>query len=299
MAQNFSSTLFCLLVFSFLTSCGADENDLELPGQLLLRDNEKLVILDGSGNIMSKFDVLASGSHWSPDGQRIVFNDSEFNISILELETGQQTRLFVAQGPFYPHVYDWSPNGQEITFIEGLSDEKGLGLYIVDAAGKSTPRLIWKCEYQCEHFQWASDEQHIFISERLPCENQQDLTRLIKVNARTGVADVLFTLDMYVHDVRWNPGEELVALVSYGEGTFIFDKNGRLQHLVTADDVGGLYWSPDGKWLAFNHIVLDPRSEQVADVYNVQTKEIQRLYPRGRKGIFEKAHHPYVLGWRE
>jgi Tol biopolymer transport system component len=288
--------------FMLLTSCKAGKERLELPGQLLLRDNGKLVIVDGSGSVKMKLDSPGYGVRWSFDGKYIVFRDSsEFDFRVLELETGHQVKILEDQVPFYPHFADWSPTGQEVALMGALRDENTLGLYIADIIGTSPPYLTWKCEYWCRDFQWSSDGQHIIISENLPRGDSGGLARVIKVNIRTGQAALVFSIDRSIDEMRWNPVEERVAIVSYGEGTFLLDKDGQEQLQIVPDDVGDMIWSPDGKWLAFNQEVFAPKPRTVVNVYNVETGEIQRLHPRDGGGNFliSSQRLSHVLGWRE
>lgn len=299
--------LFCSIAlfaatFALLTNCRASKARLELPGQLLLRDNDKLVILDGSGSIKTKIDSPGYGVRWSSDGRYIVFRDSsEFDFRILDLETGHQIQLLGDQVPFHPHFAEWSPTGQEIALMGALRDEQNaLGLYIVDTGGTFAPYLIWKCEYWCRDFQWSSDGQHIIIAEYLPSGDSQGLARVIKVNIRARQAIPVFSIDRSIDEMCWNPAEKQVAIVSYGEGTFLLDKDGQEQLQINPDDVSDMVWSPDGKWLAFNQEIFDPKPGIVVNVYNVETRKTQRLYPHDDGGWdLGISSRRLVLGWRE
>lgn len=70
---------------------------------------------------------------FSPDGKRLAMYDSLNNaIRILELETSQESAIPTA----YPGVGDWSPNGEELIFIDlvpGLL-EPNVAIYIVNFA---------------------------------------------------------------------------------------------------------------------------------------------------------------------
>jgi TolB protein len=91
---------------------------------------------DGTGvvNLTNHGAYDASGD-WSPDGTRILFwsdRDTGFmDVYVMEIESGQVTRLTDSSTGTEHKVPVWSPNGQKIAFV------RGDGLYRMNADGSN------------------------------------------------------------------------------------------------------------------------------------------------------------------
>lgn len=275
------------IMFSLLTSC-QKQNETSLPGQLLLRSDDKLAVLD-SGEIQSKFDLQVHGAKWSQDGQHIAFKDSEGDISIFTLNGEQQTKL-VDGGELYIRGFDWSADGQKIAFVASPQSDPGWGLYIVDVLNPFHPYKIWACEYDCAHPNWLSDEQYIILSERVPSPSRERLTQVKQVNIETGEFVVLFSIERTLTSLQSNRLETQIALTDQGHSRelVVLDMNGKNPKTI-ATNIGEVVWSPDGKWLAFNKI---QGSQMFVGVYNLETEETKKIYSKS-------FSVNYVLDWRE
>ena len=88
----------------------------------------KTIPVEG-GETMDLVNNVQYGRHsqlaWSPDGSRIAYNaESESKIWITTLATGEKTALETGlPEDFYVIEFDWSPDGEKITFMTTSGDE--------------------------------------------------------------------------------------------------------------------------------------------------------------------------------
>lgn len=152
---------------------------------------------------------------FSPDGKRLAIYDSVNNaIRILELETSQESAIPTA----YPGVGDWSPNGEELIFIDLVPGilEPNVAIYIVNFAQQDLrPALgdfIPNMDYDPP--QWSPDGDWIAYSTR-PVD--AGISKSIWVKKLTDGDLFMITDDPTATFVgyRWDPWGEQLAFQRY------------------------------------------------------------------------------------
>jgi Tol biopolymer transport system component len=148
---------------------------------------------------------------FSPDGKRLAMYDSVNNaIRILELETSQESVIPTA----YPGVGDWSPNGEELIFIDLVPGilEPNVAIFIVNfslqevhpALGDFIPNMDY------DPPQWSPDGEWIAYATR-PVDS--GISKTIWVKNLTQGDPFMLTDEPSATFVgyRWDPwGERLV-----------------------------------------------------------------------------------------
>lgn len=115
---------------------------------------------------------------FSPDGKNIVFDRSfrendalKVGIYVLNIRTLQMEEIHQSQ--IRPNTCDWSPDGKQIIFSEGITIGGGGGtIWIIGADGHNPRRLIPAPVLQADNFvihrndpRWSPDGQQIVFTE--------------------------------------------------------------------------------------------------------------------------------------
>lgn len=188
---------------------------------------------------------------WSADRQHIAFasnrdDGGSANLYVVDADGGNLIRLSDHDG--FDYSPDWSPDGRRIAF---LSDRDGFyELYVMGSDGSNVQRLthLEKGEGRLCCPDWSPDgAQVVFMVLNPP---------------RTPVLQVL---DMATGEVRslgrgglprWSPDGTRIAFFGPGMQVWVMRADGSERRQVS--DVPGLAtypsWSPDGKWIVFNHV---------------------------------------------
>jgi len=117
------------------TSLGMRESGEEYGDEYGDKDQIYISSIDGSNPVnITKHNSNNNNPHWSPDGEKIVF-DSDRNfrdghdLFVVDIETEHTYQLTTGIGSYY--TADWSPDGQLIVF--GANFGYGSDFYIIDA----------------------------------------------------------------------------------------------------------------------------------------------------------------------
>ena len=176
---------------------------------------------------------------WSHDGSKIAYN-AEGKIWITTLATGEKTDLKTGLPEnFYASEFDWSPDGQKITFMTTSGDEPEFWL----------------------------------ISNFLPLEKLAQKNEVAKASLIPKFTKIKIPTKLS-GSIQLSPDGKDLALVSDKKlwimplkGNLGPDLPGKPVQLNTEGiqvENSGLSWSHDGKWIAFNEFPLKgrPANEQ-------------------------------------
>jgi|tagenome__1003787_1003787.scaffolds.fasta_scaffold20987246_4 Tol biopolymer transport system component len=158
---------------------------------------------------------------WSPDGSRLAFFAAQpagqvpgNDVSILDLATGEVTRLYAADGYWWDQIA-WSPDGSQLALAGRLpKPDSAVAIYLLPLGGG--PLSLLKKNVTTEFMDWAPDSSRLAFSVR---NNPWPADR---------------------GDYQWDIG----VINADGSGDRqLTDRPGWDNFPV---------WSPDGQWIAFS-----------------------------------------------
>ncbi len=226
--------------------------------------------------------VFGNGS-LSPDATKLVYNDADNHIFIMDISTGQHIQLTNGSSDSMPL---WSPDGTKIAFLR--QTEKGLNLFVMDGNGKNV-RALTDTTDNHSLIGWMNDSQRLVFSTWGSQKNQ-----IQTLDVGSGVVHLLITTSR-----PWNIGAAISLdgdWIAYVDkvpgrrmpGIFISHLDGTEERLLVqleAWGVGELLWSPDGNWLAFSALDMNAMlPESVPALVNVRTCQVV-LLPHLNGGI--------------
>jgi Tol biopolymer transport system component len=259
-----------------LSRCGNFET--EDPDRFIVSEyGKRLLVVDYSGNVKQTFDFDVRDTSWSPDGNQIAFADRQNNLGILEIESGKVTHLEVGTVTSFTQYLRWSPDGRQLAFISEPEQERwSVGL--IQLTKPLGVTLSKSCDYECRDPNWLPDGSGLIYTEDLGVQSDDLVTRVRKLNIKTGAVNTLFSTNHGMTVMRLSPDGTQLAMVAHGEGGryYLSDLNGQVQPLpLSAADF--VCWVKDGGNLAFTGWV---GGTTATFIYNLEHQTTRRLYPQ-------------------
>ncbi len=205
---------------------------------------------DGVGGVSTSLVRFAGGGGetaspaWSPDGAWIVYaSDQDGTMDIWKRPVGGGEAVRITGPPHKEWSPDWSPDGRSIAFA---SDADGGGIYLVPAGGGAASRVAgfgsnpkWSPDGKQLAFDWHGDIYLTSVS-----DSGVEPRALV-----TGTGNAPYA--------TWSPdGRHIVFWHETKVDLFIVPAAGgrprRLGLVPTGEEVSGLSWSEDGKWLVYS-----------------------------------------------
>jgi Tol biopolymer transport system component len=206
-------------------------------------------------NLTNTPDAIESLPSWSPDSKRIafaVFAPPSFDISLMDADGGNQTKLTSEQGTC--EELAWSPVGGKVSYTWYSEDEQGpegicRDICLVNTGDSKRINLTDSPEYDDRDASWSPDGSKIAFSSRRQVVDQQiyvmedDGRQLIKLTS--GESSNYFP--------SWSPDGKKIAYTSsgpYPKGSdiYIIDANGsNIINLTDTPDIDDYLpvWSPE------------------------------------------------------
>jgi Tol biopolymer transport system component len=118
--------------------------------------------IDGSGR-----EWLAKGgsARWSRDGSQVAFAWQHI-LRLIDLESGEQNILLAAQFQENLVAFDWSPDDQQIAFVNRRKTDNARKLFLVDTRGASPEAQIVPIPNGKlgSHLSWSPDGKQLAIA---------------------------------------------------------------------------------------------------------------------------------------
>ncbi len=175
------------------------------------------------------------------------FNLSDLNIYRTSLQ--RQMTLAITHNPNNDFLPDWSADGQSIAFV---SDRDGYySIYISDAQGNHTRRLIDDSSDNQYNPVWSPDGQHIaYIKE------EKGYGQIMLYDVATGTAQSLTDSYRTHTSPIWSPDGKNITFVSDLDerwNTKIYNLNvaTRIISPILVGSATNPIWSPDGRYLLY------------------------------------------------
>jgi Tol biopolymer transport system component/DNA-binding winged helix-turn-helix (wHTH) protein len=244
-------------------------------------DDPSVYLADADGGNEKKLPFIPAGSHWSPDGQRLVYQGSiikngekDWDIFVYDVSSGRSTNL--TNNPALDADPSWSPNGKEVVFNSNRSGN--FEIYIMNSDGSGIRQLT-------EHPAWDSHPafspdgtQIVFNSNR---ENADSDVYLMNADGGGAVRVVDWENNEEIGPGCWSPDGTKIAFVSDRSGnddiyvTNVEPLRPRLLHSDGDQNISEAVYSHDGKQLAYQAELPDKSGE--LRVLDLESREVRTL----------------------
>jgi len=214
----------------------------------------QLTWFDRKGNVLGHlgepglyYDVALS-----PDGkQAAVYQPSDqYDIWLYDLARGGKTRFTFT--PTFDRYPIWSPDGRQIAYCSGKSNNTDIGIYRKPSNGAGEPELLLKTgEISCPE-DWSRDGKYLMYSTLDSNQTKSDLW-VLPMSGKPGDAKPMLYLQSHFMQLQahFSPDGRWVAYSS--------NESGKWEVYVRPFTPGGASPAGDGKWMISNGNGMEPR----------------------------------------
>jgi Tol biopolymer transport system component len=232
----------------------------------------------------------------SPDGQKVAFvgrKGEESDVYLVDLQGGTPKRLSQDLDVYHPA---WSPQGQHLSYLrlpaadeQGGEQSEGLVDLLRPVVLRNLTEALRFDEFEGSGAPQFINEETVFLVQTDENETIQALWRL-NLDSTTGEQIALPRVDFdpyFCHPAISPDGQNLayVSLSDKGEGHLVQTLTGDIlarwgPHEPLGSDVPfpPPVWSPDGRWVLFEHTDLSEGDQAGLWVTEVETGQSWRLY---------------------
>ena len=212
----------------------------------------QLTWFDRKGEVLGHVGepALYSEVELSPDGKRAALYQpsDQFDIWLFDLARGAKTRFtFTPRFERYPI---WSPDGSQIAYCAGNSNNTDIGIYRKASSGAGEQELLLKTgQINCPQ-DWSHDGKYLLyaVAER----NKVDLWVLPMTVKPSDAKPILYLTSQFNQlQARFSPDGRWVAYES--------NESGKNEVYVRPFNPGGGSVAGDGKWMISNGNGMQPR----------------------------------------
>jgi len=269
MKNRFCALLFIILLVSFIPVIMADsdgQNSLNSSQQTAVRKiaftskrdgNAEIYTMNENGSGLTRLTDNKTDDfmpQWSPDGAKILYisvNRGKNEIWVMDADGGNPARLAEECDITYPP--SWSPDGQTVLFLLKPSLRKNL-IYTVGVNGEDL-LCVSDDETRSTFPSWSPDGSKILFVQEYQKEAflytmNPDGSNRMKITREDGAYGA----------PAWSPDGKKVAYIFTKKSLLVVEP---MICVINADGTGQLtitkgnsdvFWSPDGKVLAFTRI---------------------------------------------
>jgi TolB protein len=230
--MRFSSYLVLLILFGSIASCSTHNANVKF-----------LTRVD---------DYPAYHVIWSPTGEQLAFSSysgarNSSTIYVLDPETKKIQPIYKGNG--HLEAVAWTPDGTQLVFYAGSSNDLKDGLWIIDTSDNPTPRYF----LDANSLAWSSSDQ-LAIGQ---VKNQGLLSISIRDNESKKETTILNRLTMAIGWLSWSSdGSQLTFVLDHGQfrrrDIYLFDtKKQEIHQVTTAGTNDSPSLSPNGNMIAY------------------------------------------------
>lgn len=193
---------------------------------------------------------LYSEVELSPDGKRAALYQpsDQFDVWLFDLARGAKTRFtFTPRFDRYPI---WSPDGSQIVYCDGNSNNTDIGIYRKASSGAGEPELLLKTgEIACPQ-DWSRDGKYLLYA--VAEKNKVDLWVLPMTVKPSDAKPIPYLTSQFNQlQARFSPDGRWVVYES--------NESGKNEVYVRPFTPGGGSLAGDGKWMISNGNGMEPR----------------------------------------
>jgi TolB protein len=231
---------------------------------LRLRQIHLVHVDSGEVSQLTHGDNIVDTPRWSPDGSRLVVEDAEGRILILNAVTGQIERELLSGRTQLGSQPAWSPDGETIAYLGGSPawdinavGTDGMGSHVIAALPGTESDLTWAPGDATPEPPVISPGEIAFSASH---DNNSTSLEVMRSDG-TGRRVIVPAQGAYAHNASWSPDGDHLAFIRGMDGRdaatselVVVNADGSglrvLMHAERPDYVTGVDWSPVGDALA-------------------------------------------------
>jgi len=230
-------------------------SSISLYGDIMILDYNNAEPYNVSSLSEKKIHLLGKSPQWSPDGTKIVFEDLNKEIYIIEPKSRKEKPVITKltdKDTYNSYCPRWSPEGDKIVFTRDLGKTmKDRGdIYIMDSDGKNMKSVIARADYEDLNPDISPDGKFIAFDSMKYGQEKGDI--YIVGSDGKGLKCLTNTPDKNEKVPLWSPDGKKLAYLGYDEkGCEIYiidmsDKNLSPQKLTSDGNEKSIptWWDP-------------------------------------------------------
>jgi eukaryotic-like serine/threonine-protein kinase len=257
-----------------------------------------LLLFDRTGKQLRNLGESSSNStpRFSPDAKSVVYdlispNSGKVDLWLLEIGSGNRTRLASDPLNLLSHSPVWSPDGSRLAYTSARTENRAIYIKTVNQIAQEEERWEAKDDAYVAAENWTPDGKFLVLSER-PLRTGEQRVSLLPVEGKDGAVPLIEVKGANVDHGQVSPDGRWIAYRSDESGkseiyiTSFPKPPGRLQVSIA----GGVTprWRHDGKELYY--LALDRR------LMAVELKDTSgSLQVASTRPLFEMFHTMFVI----
>ena len=198
-----------------------------------------------SGQFVPYLGGISAGDlSFSHDGQWVAYTSfPDGNLWRSRVDGSEKLRLTTA--PLFAALPRWSPDGQQIAFLD-VEPSKNARLYVVPAAG-GVPRELVAAHFQLTRLDWTPDGGSILFDEQIG-----NVRAIHSIDLKSSKVSTVVDSNGVLWPALSPDGRSLVAASQDGQKLMLFDFASQKWSELAKANIGFTQWSADGNYVYFD-----------------------------------------------